>query len=533
MQTPNLSKPESPAVPPFNLSDIRLQALLTVIGASFFLAISPISFIILLLAAFVFFSSRMSEIFHDTPATAMGLSNEKLFRYDLADGIAGLTVVLMGVSLLTTGPLPSGDMLRHLSAWSWHMDVTRHYAHHEFPHTWSWWWGWDNVLGWITQVCDGDLLRASRVARTAMLLAVGSCLWLGFSRAGGKNRELAAVCFAYTMVFLVWGRIVEGKPDLIMLCGIGLAAYCTNRWVWVVLMIALIPSHWMSGVLACAAFMLRSRSKEDYVANAGAGMILLAASVAFWCAMFGREYLEVPAYMLKWIDSGSNRVSELISAGFALMHPLRLAAVVFCTMAIVHAKEKFAQSVKMRWEIICWLVCPFLLALPDITAYAASISAVLALIGLRLYALVPIKMEIRTISLYASFMLAAYGMFQASAFNIPSALNPKSLGDLPELAMPQPRVLASYSPAQHFAAARWPQAVITPIFEVGAVDADALAVVRKLNKGSADCANIQGNYDYVLEDTLHGAAPGCLRLVFMSEQFKLWAVAPAGGTAER
>lgn len=509
----------------FQLPDFRsprTQAFVAVGLAALSLAISTVSFFILLLGAFVLFSVDAKTIFKPNAKTAA--LQDKVRDLDFIDLFAWVSIAVLSVSMLVAAPLPTGDLLRHISASEWGGDITKHYGNHSFPHQWSWWWGWERAIAWVYEATDKDVLLTSRISRSIMVTVVGACLWLGFSRAGGKNKELAALCFVYTLVFLCWERLTLGKPDVVMLCAIGIAAYCTSRWVWLVVMAVFIPAHWLSPVIACSAFMLRTRSREDYVANMGAGFLFFCLAISFWYMLEGPEFFSVFSTSSAWLEihQANPLLSEPLSSTVALFNPLRLTALVFCTYAIVQAKDKFVESGKIRWEILCWLACPFLLALPDINTYLSAICAVLMLIGLRLYALVPIKTPILKIAKASAAMVALFGIYQAFV-PVPGQFNELSYRALPEVPA-NSRILTSLGDANQIAAARYPAAVIYPVFELGAINGHMLDTVAQINQGQIDCQRVMGVYQYVFENRLQGSPEACLKLVHTSGQFRLWEV---------
>lgn len=511
-----------------NLNHPRTQAYMAVVFAAFMLAISTVSFFIALLGAFVLFSVNAKTIF---PATGeQSALAKKVQSLDFIDLFAWLTIAMLSLSMLVAGPMPTGDLLRHITSSDWGMDVTQHYGNHSYPNQWSLWWGWERGIAWVYEATDRDVLLTSRICRSIMVTVVGTCLWLGFSRAGGKNKETAALCFSYTMVFLCWERLTLGKPDIVMLCAIGIAAYCTSRWVWLVVMVPFIPAHWLSAVIACSAFMLRTRSREDYIANMGAGFLFFCFAISFWFLLEGTDFFAIFAVTSTWLEMNKTSLDPAnnISSTISLLNPLRLTALVFCTYAIVQAKDKFVESGKIRWEILCWLACPFLLALPDISTYLSAICTVLVLIGLRLYALVPIKAPILKICGTAAVMVSLYGCFQAF---VPSAgqfneMAYRTMPVLPEGA----RILTTLNDANNIAASRYPTAVIFPVFEPGAINGMMRDTVAQLNAGTVDCDRLTGLYHYVLENRLQGTPPACLSLMHTSGEYRLWQVVAANAS---
>lgn len=127
-------------------------------------------------------------------------------------------------------------------------------------------------------------------------------------------------------------------------------------------------------------------------------------------------------------------------------------------------------------------------------------------------------------------MVAFYGIYQSLSLG-GSSLQPRTLSEMPKVS-DGARLLTPFNGLQHLATAVYPKATVTPVFELGALTRDQERVVTSLNGGLLSCSEIEGLYDFILEDTLHGEPLACLRLKFTSGSIRLWQVVSSASSSE-
>lgn len=435
--------------------------------------------------------------------------------------VPALMVAAGAAWMLFGAALPLDDLLRHILSRGWGYDYASHYGHHFVDQHWSYWIGFDWAVGTV-HARTGDILVTSRIVRAVIFVAVGSAVVASVSRAH-EDPLLRAAATAAILFSLLWLRLSLGRPE-VLFTGLVLSALVLPRLLWLAVFVLLSPTYWLAPAY-CAAALLLGRDEEPWrrrlALNLGVAAAGIAAWFVFWWIYSEGTLLRFAGLVGQVVEihaSAETPVGELMSLTQGTRNPLVLALMVGLLVAAWLWGDSSAAVARRPTIILCLLVAGFF-GLPDYVRYAPIVWALLLLVMLMLAS------EIRVPARALPWALVP--LFALVAMAIRPVQDGSSEQVLEHLRVPPgSRILTSFNPSTFFAAAANPDSVVTPIFDVASTVPPYRQLVMELSLGRIDCAVLQelAAFDYVVESTLKGDAPVCLKLLRADGPHRIWKV---------
>lgn len=416
--------------------------------------------------------------------------------------------------------LPPDDLLRHILSAGWGHNYLPHYEHHLLPTTWSWSIGFDVAIGRIHALTGGDILTTVRVVRSIEAAFVGSMLVLAIGKAT-KSPSLRFLVLAIALIGMIWPRIFLGRPEAVFI-GIVFAAFVLRRGAWLALFAVLSTTYAFSPVYAAACLLLGNTSEpiaKRLAKNLVVGILAVTAAVSFWMGYTGGEYTLVYTLLQTVLKvQTDNRISigELQPLTAIMASPIAL-AICFGVLAIFWKRASYlAANPAARNQVLLVLAIAAYFSLPNYVRYASIIWPLFLLAALLALADdVPATHPM-------SWLWIAGTLF--IALNITPNIRPIDQAALKTLRVPAgSKILAPFNSSSYLASATNPDAVVTPIFDLSTVTQPAQGIVRKLSEGTLDCpAALSLGFDYLIENSLKGNVPSCVRVVAIEGDHRLW-----------
>lgn len=417
--------------------------------------------------------------------------------------------------------LPVDDLLRHIQSAAWGFNYVPHYDHHILPTTWSWTIAFDAAVGRV-HALTGDALTTARIVRAVETAFVGTMLLLAVNRST-RQPALRFFGFSLAMMGMVWGRLQLGRPEIIF-TGLVFAACFLRRGWWLTLFAVTAPAYAFSPIYAAACLLLGSSQEPPIrrvALNLSIGIAAVLSAATFWFAYTGGEYIKVYSLLSTVLDVQSSKkiwVGELLPIVSVMSAPISIFILGGFFAVIWKRAGSLGARPDARLQVLLLLVLAFYFALPNYVRYTPIIWSLFILAGLH-----AIGDELPPAA-PASWLWIGTTLFVALS------ITPRGEPIAPETlsAMRVPagsRVLAPFNRSSYIAIAANPDAIVTPIFDISAVTEPARSVVLALGDGKFSCqaANAIG-FDYVIENTLNGRPPECLRLVAVQGPQRLWAL---------
>lgn len=494
----------------------RDQAILVVVVAalSAALLVRPVIFLLGCVLLLVIGRRQIERMF---PGSVMHLVNVHALM-----GAAPWLMVLAGSAWMLFGAaLPQDDLLRHILSRGWGYDYAAHYGHHFVDQHWSYWIGFDWLVGAV-HAMSGDVLVTSRIVRAAIFLAVGSAVVASVARAH-EDPLFRAAATALILFSLLWLRLSLGRPE-VLFTGLVVAALALPRLAWLAVFVLLSPTYWLAPAYSAAALLL-GRDEEPWrqrlARNLGVAAIGIAAWFVFWWIYSEGTLLHFAALVGKVVEihaSSENPVGELMSMTQGTRNPLVLALMV-CLLVSAWLWGGSVPAVRQRPTIVLCLLVAGFFCLPDYVRYAPIIWALLLLVMLMLTSEIRVPARVSPWAMVPLLALVAM------------AIRPVQDGSsekvLEHLRVPAGnRILTSFNSSTFFATAANPDSVVTPIFDVASTVQPYRQLVMELSVGRLDCAALLqlDAFDFVVESTFKGDAPACLTLFRLDGPHRLWKV---------
>ena len=494
----------------------RDQAILIGVAAALSAAmlVRPVIFLLGCVLILVIGRRHIDRMF---PSSVMSLVNVPVLL-----GAAPWLMVLAGAAWMLFGAaLPQDDLLRHILSRGWGYDYASHYGHHFVDQHWSYWIGFDWLVGSV-HAMSGDILVTSRIVRAAIFLAVGSAVVASVTRAH-EDALFRAAATAAILFSVLWLRLSLGRPE-VLFTGLVVAALALPRLAWLAAFALLSPMYWLAPAY-CAAALLLGRDEEPWrerlARNLGVAAICLLIWFVFWWTYSDGTLLHFAGLVGKVVEihaGAANPVGELMSLTQGTRNPLVLALMV-CLVVAAWRWGGSSPAVARRTTIsLCLLVAGFF-CLPDYVRYAPIIWALLLLVMLMLAS------EIRVPSRMAPWAMVLLVALVAMAIRpVQDGSSEKVLEHL--RVPPGSRILTSFNSSTFFATAANPDSVVTPIFDVASTVPPYRQLVMELSLGRMDCAALLelDAFDFVVESKFEGDAPACLTLLRVDGPHRLWKV---------
>lgn len=423
--------------------------------------------------------------------------------------------------MLFAAGLPLDDLLRHTMAKQWGFDYASRYEHHIIDQRWSYWIGFDWAVGTIHQ-WTGDVLTTTRWVRAIATLWVGLVV-VAVVRRLHPDPVVRCLAVALIMFGFLWFRLALGRPE-ILACGILLAGLVMSRTAWLFAFCVLAPTYWLAGLYAMGALALggpHENWRRRLALNVGVTALALVAWAALWWFYSGGELLRFGGLVAEVAQTHA-RARQPVGELLPLVNSARSPLVLLTLGALLACCWTFGRGMAAGdlWTVLFCLGAAAVFTLPDYSRYGAVVWTLFAFAALSLTA-----HQVRVPARAGPAALA--GVVALTMMGLRGPPSQASQDVLSNLALPTPgRVLTPFNPSNFLAAAANPESRITPIFDTASTREPYRSLVTELSLGRLDCGQLQqlDAFDYVIENTLTGPPPACLRLLSIDGKYRTWEI---------
>ncbi len=435
-------------------------------------------------------------------------------------GVALLAMITVWTAL--AAPIPHDDLLRHIHAWRWNYDYTRAYEHHTLSTHWSPWIGFDWIVGNLGRYTTP--LAATRLVRAVEVGVFGVVVWRACTKLGSST-AVSTACFTAIVAGLMFSRAMLGRPEFV-LASLPFAALAMSRRAWLAYFMLLASLHWLSPLYAICAMLCGSpdeRLRTRLVTNALLAGFAVVCAIALWVVLSKGALLEA-VQVLRQVVGGSPdakfTVGELQPMAQALTRPGFLGITVACAYGIHVFWHRATVGARRQTLLILGLATIF--SIPDYLRYSGLVWSLMLLATAALAPREFASRSVRAVACAATLFLLYVGQSTADP-EAQATFESMHVGP-GDSRTAKPHILAPLTKSAFLAIGANPGALVTPIFDVNAVSAEALPTVLALTRGELHCSDTSlRQWDVVIEDTLRNAPP-CLRLLRITPAARIWAV---------
>jgi hypothetical protein len=326
---------------------------------------------------------------------------------------------------------------------------------------------------------------------------------------------------AIGLVGMVFPRLYLGRPEVIF-TGLVFAAFTLRRATWLALFAGLSCAYAFSPIYAAAALMLGSPAetlRTRVLKNIPVAVAAAASAIAIWMVYTGGQYTLVYTLLQTVLQvQVDNKITigellpltEIMGSPVALMICFGLLAIVWKHASYIASNTQASDQMLLILAVACYF------ALPNYARYASIIWPLFLLV-----ALLAIGHDLP--STYPRSWIWVAGVVFI-AINVSPRSQSIDEAVLKTMRVPPgSTILAPFTSASYIASAANPDAVVTPIFDMSTVVEPAQSIVRKLSEGTLDCAAASPlRFEYLIENTLKGPAPACVKMVAIQGNHRLW-----------
>lgn len=453
-------------------------------------ALGALPFLVLVVVNRERFTGRLEQLLHRRPALMIGIP---------------LFVLASGLILLA--PVSGDDLLKHIVVSSWPGGYRQMYPHSAIPAV-ELYLGFDWIVGRLASgvgtAATMWIVQALALTAFCWVFAV-ACLRRLAGNPLGPLITLLALTFA---LVLVTNRLLLGRPEIFFTIW-ALAAVTIERRasvvLWVIVGALMSTGYWLAPIYFPAAVLL-SLSRNERVA---AFLALLGLWNAWWAWISEGGYLvSFGQVLLRTVERVEGmQVGENASVFNLVGHA---SFVVAMCGAFWAARQRGADR-------RTGLVAAYF-ALSNQVRYVSLIAPLLmlqwieALREVKYNGRLPIRVSAVVI---CSIVLSGIANSQAK------------YADLPRFRLPAgAKVFTGFTTATYSTVFANPgQIQMVPGFDIGALDSRLQKTVVELNAGRADCETLAGfGFTHVVESSLKGETPPCLRMVAVHGGWRLWEV---------
>lgn len=420
--------------------------------------------------------------------------------------VLAVPLLVYAVPLVLMPPTASDDLLRDIGQVFWPGGYRDMYVHTALPPV-ELYPAFDRVMGalakwigapgamWTAQAvaCAGFALVFALAARR---LLYGQPMWAVLT--------LAALVL---VLQLISGRLSLARPEIFMTIwalSALLARGPATTAAWAVAGLALGSGYWLAPLYYPAALLLPLTGR----ARASIFTAMFLSWVGLWWWMTDGQLLAAMRWTLEQV---ANRIP-----GLGVLENESIVNVMLAPqmLALLFAS---AWASRHGGDARLLLLAGFFL-LSNQARYGGIVAPLLALYALSAAR----RLQLRWPGAPRSIAAALGSVCLAWV----SAGWPR-YGDLPDFVLPAGAVVltgfdqASYSiPFANLGAVR-----VSPAFEVGAAEPAVQRLVLDLARGGLDCAGLEGlGFTHLVESSLRGSPPPCLRLAQMKDGWRLWRI---------
>lgn len=421
--------------------------------------------------------------------------------------IIALPLMVFASRLLMAPPTAIDDLLRHIASAFWPGGYADMYIYSDLPAV-ELYPFFDTAVGVLAKAIGPTFtMWVAQAVALGGFVAVFVSVALRQVQGGQMAGAMILISLALVMSIMSM-RLFLGRPEVfltIWAIAAPLAAGRARLAIWLMGGVVLSGAYWLAPVYFTAALLLPYSRRARIAAFAG----LAGVWLALWFWMAGAEFLSGFAHMLAQVGNRIDGivVSENVSILNLLISPPMLVLLIGSFWAVGRSKPDNR-----------FLILAVFFMLANQTRYGGVIAPLLAfhlLPALRGWAIPWPR--------YARISALLIGTFWLSSI----ADNSPKYGQQPRFTLPQDSVVLSYlSSGIYFVPFSNPGAVkVAPGPEIGAASPVVQALSRDLTAGHLNCDDLAGlGFTHLVEDTLRGTPPSCLKLGATHLGWRLWEI---------
>lgn len=400
--------------------------------------------------------------------------------------------------------LPQDDLLRHVVSWKIGFDYRAQYPWADIPKT-NLWIGFEYILYLFQQIgIDKETLVLWVTSTSVMLGTLVIFFSLNASVPSSSRYRDLLLLVGFLGCSLTIYRFMMGRPEGFM------AAFGATAWLvrsrkqailWGCLYVLLIPFYWLSWIYAPFALLLKPvKHKILYTA------VLFACSVGFW-QVYSGDYIG----LLLWLRGTLDILAlENLPQGISFMswNGFVFVLLIAWILATEFRDKKFLLRLKKNapvWFILVWFLLP-----NQIRYVPTAVLAVLPFVFRKIvvYRRAGIIGNIHPVAIFIALWLTWLSSFPGERTLPQFAFNKTD-----RVYSEEPFAVAFYSE---------PGVSIDPPFAFGATRPEWRYLIKDHH---IDCERIlKGGFTHVVEKSLEGEVPSCLRLKAVQNHWRLWEV---------
>lgn len=426
------------------------------------------------------------------------------------DWLIALGIPLSGFVIIAAlrHPIAHDDLLRDIIIGThYQFSYQNLYPLSSLP-TFSLWWGFDHALAWMQQFVSP--MATMWIVQAAALVSMTTVIALAAAQTLGDRTDKAywvglAVVLA---LMLSLGRISLGRPEIILSIW-AISAVLVRRTAhaiaWTVCGLFLVTSYWLAFLYFVTVTLFHSGARHKIAAL----FALITFHAAFWLGMFGAEYFQALLWLPEVMKNQIVPVSENIGLELYLSNPYFLALVVATALGLIHRFSTRALPLA--------LTVTFFIAANQVR-YIGLIAPLLTLLALECWAE---KLPLLSDSKKVLMALLCFFLLVEAAGKIPS------MDDAPAFRIPEhSRVITAFGHASYAMPFFNPGIQVEPSYALGAAPREVQQLSLDIQQGNRPDCDVLHKYRFthVVEKTLSGQPPACLRLTATQHEWRLWSV---------
>ena len=375
---------------------------------------------------------------------------------------------------------PKDDLLRHIVAYKWGFDYNIPYMAVTTKPTFDYYIGFDWFFGHVHQILGDYSLLLPQVISLALLFAAVSKMM------EGADPSIKVIALTL-MVQLIWGRIMTGRPSLVVSSmSIVLYAYRDQlAWYLKAALGAIMASFYYMFFLYLGPLALIDRKLLP---------VLAAGIMGWWFYSHGHYFSEIYHVMHSLSNQNMQvRENDTILVFFAT-------AWIFAVPFILHFRKDIKNTALILFYCIANQVRYVETIVPLMLSYMKHIK---------------VRVSMTLVAGVAVYLITHIGGHDNLMLrDIPAALPPGS------------RVLADNMNIMYQMIYRRQDIKVAPCYAYGWTESRVQEILLDMMaNGHIDCgSNTLSKFDYLVEKSLRGGVPQCLTLVMTEQGERLWKI---------
>lgn len=468
-------------------------------------------FSLILLAGLIFALKRIEGAL---PIAILVWANHERFFHSMSERLRRRPWLVFAPALIAMGarvgwPAPAAhdDLLRHIVASFWPAGYPDMYVHASLPPN-ELYPSFDGILGMVAHQIGplSTMWFVQAVAWASFVAVFVAAAFRLMPKSDDRNFWILALLLLTVSTVAI--RLSLGRPEVFMAIW-SLAALLPATRVgvalWVFAGLVLGSGYWLAPVYFPAALLLPIGIRSRVLVVIAMG----TCWVAVWYAITGANPLDAIAWLMGALQARAEDIS--VGENASVINLVSLPGFVALLGGAAWAVSRSNGDLRLLG-----LAGYFLLS--DQARYVIPASPLIALYVLSAISQcrVALTPPIRVGVLAGSILLAP-----AAVSSVPR------LHEMPAFRLPHGSVvLTGFDLATYAIPFYNPGNVrVAPAFEVGAADLWLQALIGRMARGEFDCAALQGRgFTHVVEKSLKAPVPGCLQLLAVNGDWRLWRV---------